>query len=89
MDNINKRLYLYTDTEKMTSYDLDGSNSTDFNINNVDVFAVDGRNNLIYYFHKLSEKLFVYNITSGEDNEVSGASAVAGVKDLEVDTRNR
>ena len=72
----------------MTSYDLDGSNSTDFDINNVEVFAVDGRNNLIYYYHEFSEKLFFYNITTGEDNEVAGASAVAGVRDLEIDTRN-
>jgi hypothetical protein len=88
VDNINKRLYLYTAAEKMTSYDLDGSNSTDFDINNVEVFAVDGRNNLIYYYHEFSEKLFFYNITTGEDNEVAGASAVAGVRDLEIDTRN-
>ena len=88
-DGINKRLYLYTFPGKITSYDLDGSNPTEININIVEeTFAVDGRNSLIYYHHKFSERIYVYNITSGQDIEVAGASSITGVKDLEVDARN-
>ncbi|XP_028416064.1 IgGFc-binding protein-like, partial [Dendronephthya gigantea] len=89
-DAINKRLYLYVVGEGITSYYLDGSDEMTTNIGNVDFFTVDGRNNLIYYYHKLHSRIYVYNITSGQSQgtEVDALSDISSVKDLEMDMIN-
>ena len=86
-DGIKKRLYLHAG-DKMFSYKLDGSNRTEFDLDNVEFFAVDGRNQLIYYHHDLQDKIYAYDIESGTDGEVAQLSTVSGVKDMEVDMRN-
>ena len=87
-DGTNKRLYLYTEDEKLTSYNLDGSDSTSVDIDNVEFFAVDGRNNLIYYHHRLNNRIRAYNITSRQDNDVAALLGVSDVKDLEIGMTN-
>ncbi len=87
-DGINKRLYFYTADEGITSTDLDGSNSTTISIDKVKFFTVDGRNNLIYYYHSLQDRIYFYNITSGEDSSVEALADVASVKDLDMDSTN-
>ncbi len=87
-DGVNKRLYLYTADEGIISYNLDGSGRTGIMIDNVELFTVDGGNNLIYYLHRLRERIYVYNITSGQDTSVTALSHVSGVKDLEVNMTN-
>ena len=87
-DGINKRLYLHTAIDEITSYNLNGSYLTTINIQNVEFFSVDGRNNLIYYHQPLQERIFVYNITSGQSASVGALSGVTGVKDMEMDMTN-
>ena len=87
-DGENKRLYLYTESNELRSYNLDGSVSTTVNINNVEFFAVDGRNNLIYYNHELNDRLWLYNLTSGQDNGVAALSDFSSVKDIEIGMTN-
>ena len=85
-DGINKRLYLYTD--RIESYKLDGSDLTTIGISHLKFFTVDGRNNLIYYYHIVDERIWVYNITSAQQNYVVPLRRVSSVKDMEIDTRN-
>ncbi len=85
-DDINKRLYLYTNG--IASYKLDGSDSTTIGISHMKFFTVDGRNNLIYYYHLHQEQIWVYNITSAQQNVVDALRSVSSVKDMEMDTRN-
>ena len=87
-DGENKRLYLYTEPNELRSYNLDGSDSTTVNINNVEFFAVDGRNNLIYYNHELNDRIWLYNLTSGQDNAVAALSDFSSVKDIEIGMTN-
>ncbi|XP_028406466.1 pro-epidermal growth factor-like [Dendronephthya gigantea] len=88
-DSINKRLYLYHDDRReYTSYYLDGSDSTTRSFTDVAALAVDGRRNVIYYFHSLSSRMEIYNITYGTGKEVVRLSGISSVKDLEVDTIN-
>jgi hypothetical protein len=87
-DGINKRLYLYTQASGLSSYRLDGSDVTTITVANVEFFAVDGRNNLIYYHHVLNERIWVYNITSEENSAVTGLSDVESAKDMEIDVIN-
>ena len=87
-DDINKRLYLKTTAQEITSCNLDGSDLTTMTIKNVKMFTVDGQNNLIYFFHSNLDKVFTYHITRGEKSEVKALWKVNGVKDLEMDTIN-
>ena len=87
-DGVNKRLYLYTVVEGIISYNLDGSDRTGIMIDNLDIFTVDGRNNLIYYHHAFQGSIFVYNMTSGLNAPVVALSGFARVKDLEMDMTN-
>ena len=84
-DDINKRLYLYTNNE-MTSYKLDGSDSTTEVINNVEFFTVDGQNNLIYYHHSLNDRIQVYSYSTQSD--LPNSITVSGAKDLGIDKSN-
>ncbi|CAB4000304.1 low-density lipo receptor-related 2 [Paramuricea clavata] len=90
-DGMNKRLYFHTANDKITSYNLDGSDLI-FEItivnHNVEFFSVDGRNNLIYYHDSLQDRIFVYNITSGQSASVGALSGVSGMKDMEMDIPN-
>ena len=87
-DSINKRLYTYTSEERFTSYNLDGSESTTIGIDNVELFTVDGQNNLIYYYHEAQNRIWLYNISSRESSEVAALADYASVKDLEMDVTN-
>lgn len=87
-DGVNKRLYLYTSGQGITSYNLDGSDPTTMDIDNVEYFTVDGRNNVIYYYYSLQDRLMMYNITSGEDVLIKDLENVISVKDLDMDTTN-
>lgn len=88
-DAVNKQLYVYTESDGIRSYYLDGSQSSiSISIDNVEVFTVDGRSNVIYYSHKLQDRIRTYNITSGEDLPVNDLSSVRSVKDLDMDLTN-
>ncbi len=84
-DGINKRLYSYTEGERITSYDLDGSNSSTTDVDNVEFFTVDGQNNVIYYHHSSLENVQMYDIASGQSTPINTQSSV---KDLDMDTTN-
>ena len=87
-DSVNKLLYVYTESAGITSYYLDGSSSMTIDINNVEFFTVDGRNNVIYYLHELEDRIWVFNMTSGENNAEDDLEDVASVKDLDMDHIN-
>ena len=87
-DGINKRLYLYVESEGITSYYLDGSDASTKSLKNVDLFSVDGRRNVIYYYHDLHSRIWMYNITDGQQTAVDALSDVTSVKDLEIDMTN-
>ena len=87
-DGVNKLLYVYTESEGITSYYLDGSSSMTINIGNVEFFTVDGRRNVIYYNHGLEDKIWIYNMTSGENVPENNLENVASVKDLDMDFTN-
>ncbi|CAB4021859.1 von Willebrand factor-like, partial [Paramuricea clavata] len=85
-DGVNKRLYLlHTINNEITSYNLDGSNSATIAIVNVEFFAVDGRNNVIYFHHALNDRIHMHDITNGQTNSVAALSDVDSVKDLDMD----
>ena len=84
-DDINKRLYLYTNNE-MTSYKLDGSDSTKVVINRVEFFTVDGQNNLIYYHDSLTDEIRVYNYSTQAISQIG--DSITGAKDLGIDKTN-
>ena len=87
-DGVNKRLYVYAGSGVMTSYRLDGSDSMTIDISNVDTFAVDGQRNVIYYHHTLHSRIWMYNMTSGENIAEDDLSDVGSVKDLDMDFTN-
>ena len=87
-DGINKRLYTYTEVEKITSHNLAGSDSTTINVGNIEFFAVDGRIGLIYYYHQAQERISLYNVTSGINGQVAALADVTSVKDLAIDVTN-
>ena len=72
----------------ITSYDLDGSISATINIPNVEFFAVDGQNNVIYYHTTLQDKLQMYDIRMNQDSEIAALSSVTRIKDLDMDVKN-
>ena len=87
-DGINKRLFTYTEEERFTSYNLDGSDSTTINVDNVEFFVVDGQSSLIYYHHEARDRMYLYNLTSGRNAEVAALAGVTSVKDLAIDVTN-
>ena len=87
-DGVNKLVYFYTGNEGITKYYLNGSSSMTININNVEVFAVDGRRNVIYYHHELRDRIWIYNMTSGENVAENNLENVASIKDLDMDYKN-
>ena len=87
-DGVNKLLYVHREGEGMTSYYLDGSSSMTISIGDVGVFAVDGRRNVIYYHQDLVDRIWIYNMTSGENVTENDLENVASVKDLEMDFTN-
>lgn len=87
-DRINKLLYLYIDGEGFTSYDLNGASSTLADVPNVEFFTVDGRSNVIYFHHSQEDKIWMYNITSGQYQRVADLSGVSSIKDLDMDNTN-
>ena len=87
-DGVNKLVYVYTGNEGLTSYYLDGSSFMTIDIDNVEVFTVDGRRNVIYYHHRLRDRIWIYNMTSGENVAENNLKNVASVKDLDMDFTN-
>ena len=88
-DGVNKLLYVYTGNEGITSYDLDGSSCTTINIDNVEVFAVDGRRDMIYYYHELRDRIWKYNnMTSGDNVAENDLENAPSVIDLDMDFTN-
>jgi hypothetical protein len=72
----------------ITSYKLNGSDLSTVDIDNVEFFTVDARYNLIYYHQSLQDRIYVYNITSGQNVPVGALSGVTGVKDMEMEVEN-
>ena len=87
-DGVNKRLYVYAESGQMTSYLLDGSDAMTIRISNGDIFTVDGRSNVIYYHHTLNSRIWMYNMTSGENIAEDDLADVGSVKDLDMDFTN-
>lgn len=87
-DSLNRRLYFYSDGVGLTSYRLDGTIYSTMNVVNLEFFTVDGRNNVIYYHHALEDKIWLYNITSGQSLRVGDLSDVNSIKDLDMDITN-
>ena len=87
-DGVNKRLYVYAESGVMKSYLLDGSDSMTIDISNVDTFAVDGQRNVIYYHHELQTRIWMFNMTSGENIADDDLAVVGSVKDLDMDFTN-
>jgi hypothetical protein len=72
----------------ITSYNLNGSDLSTIDIDNVEFFTVDARYNLIYYHQPLQDRIYVYNITSCQNVPVGALSGVTGVKDMEMEVEN-
>ena len=88
-DGVNKRLYVYAGISGvMTTYRLDGSDPMIIHISNVETFAVDGRSNVIYYHHELQTRIWMFNMTSGENIADDDLADVGSVKDLDIDFTN-
>ena len=83
-DGINNRLYFYVEDTGIKSFNLDGSNSTTIELSAVTFFAVDGRNNLIYFYHNPRDRLIIYDITNNQQQEVAALSGVNSAKDIDV-----
>ena len=87
-ESVNKLLYVYTESEGITSYYLDGSSSMTIDINFVEFFTVDGRNNVIYYHNQLFDRIWIFNMTSGKYIAEDDLADVPSVKDLDMDLIN-
>ena len=89
-DKYNRRLLYYDDTENLYSVGLNGLNSTVLiNIGNIAVFAYDGERGVLYYLNSFTLKINSVNISSGEDVPVQALDSVSGIKDMEMDIKNR
>lgn len=87
-DGINKRLYFYVGDTGIKSFNLDGSNPTTIVLSAVTFFAVDGRNNLIYFYHEPRDRLIIYDITNNQQEDVAALSDVNSAKDIGVHETN-
>ena len=83
-DGINKRLYFYVENTGIRSFNLDGSNPMTIELSTVTFFAVDGRNNLIYFYHEPRDRLIIYDITNNQQEDVATLSGVNSAKDIDV-----
>ena len=89
-DKYNRQLLFYDDTENLYSANLNGSDLTIlFNIDNIAEFAYDGERNFLYYVQQLTLKINSINITSGEGGPVQALNSLTGIKDMEIDAKNR
>ena len=89
-DKYNRRLLFYDDTENLYDVNLNGSDLTIlFNIDNVAEFAYDGERNVLYYVNRLTLRINSVNITSGEGGPVQALDSLSGIRDMEIDTKNR
>lgn len=87
-DSINKRLYFYVEDVGIKSVYLDGSDSVTIDISDVKFFSIDGRNNLIYFYHVRRDEILIYDITNNQQDEVDALSDVTSVKDIGVHKTN-
>lgn len=87
-DSINKRLYFYVEDVGIKSVYLDGSDSVTIDISDVKFFSIDGRNNLIYFYHVRRDEILIYDITNNQQDELDALSDVTSVKDIGVHKTN-
>ena len=88
-DASSRRLFLYDDLKNFYSIEQDGSDLRHIEMENVDRFTVDGKNNIIYYIHKSTDTIFMLNMTDMENAEFADLADVAGAKDIDMDKINK
>ena len=87
-DPVSRRLFYYN-SDNFYSMQQDGSDLKHLGeVKQVVRFTVDGRNNIIYYVHESTDTVYMFNMTSAENAEVSDLEDVAGVRDVDMDNKN-
>jgi hypothetical protein len=88
-DPFSRRLFYY-DSGNFYSIELDGSDLRHVGaVGNVERFAVDGRNNIIYYINDLTDTIFKFNMADLENTPVVELADVTGAKDIDIDHVNK
>ena len=83
-------MLFYDDTENLYSADLNGSNLTVLiNTGNILEFAYDGERDVLYYVNRLTLTIHSVNITSGDDAQIESLNSLSGIKQMEIDAKNR
>jgi hypothetical protein len=89
-DPFSRRLFYY-DSDNFYSIELDGSDLRHIaeEINQVERFTVDGRNNIIFYIHKSTDTVYMLNMTDLENTQVVELADVTAAKDIDIDHVNK
>ena len=83
-------MLFYDNTENLYSADLNGSNLTVLiNTGNILEFAYDGERGVLYYVNRLTLTIHSVNITSGDDAQIGSLNSLSGIKQMEIDAKNR
>ena len=88
-DPFSRRLFFYDVQENFYSFEQDGSDLRRIDLNQVERFTVDGSNNIIYYIHKSTDTIYMFNMTSLENVEVIDLVDIIGAKDIDMDSLNK
>ena len=89
-DKYNRRLLFHDYSENLYDANLNGSDLTIlFNMDNIAEFAYDGERNVLYYVNRLTLRINSVNITSGEGGPVQALDSLSGIRDMEIDAKNR
>ena len=89
-DPFSRRLFYY-DSGNFYSIELDGSDLRRIagEVNQIERFIVDGRNNIIFYIHESTDTVYMLNMTDLENTEVFELADVTAAKDIDIDYVNK
>ena len=89
-DKYNRQILMYTPSGNVSRVTLDGSDITTLatDVEHIRRFTYDGRRNIVYYLHDATQTIYMLNLTSMEDSEVSALAHIENIKDLDIDLSN-
>ena len=89
-DKHNRQIIMYSQSGNILRLTLDGSVIATLATGEEFIrrFTYDGRRNIIYYLHDATETIYMLNLTSMEDREVSDLAHIRNIKDLDIDLSN-
>ena len=89
-DKHNRQILMYTLSGNISRVTLDGSDITTLatDVEHIRRFTYDGRRNIVYYLHDARNTIYMLNLTSMEESEISALAHLTNIKDLDIDVFN-